>query len=66
MPRTKPSQKAAPTAQQPAPAEPGSAGQIPPRRRQPHMALADGNESDHRGRRELAHQGDDRGPLRSR
>jgi hypothetical protein len=48
------------------PAEPASAGQIPPRRRQPHMALADGNGSDLQGRREWAHQGDDPGRHRSR
>jgi hypothetical protein len=48
------------------PAEPAGGSHIPSRRRQPYMALADGNERDHLGRREFAHQGDDRGRFPSR
>ncbi len=49
-----------------APTEPASGGQIPPRRRQPHMALADGDENDHPGRRQWARRGDDPSRHRSR
>jgi hypothetical protein len=48
------------------PAEPASAGRSPPRHREPHAAVADGNESDHPSRRQLVYQDDDYGPTRSR